>query len=255
MATTQGSEHRVETVRDALSRSLPDSQLRLERLSFEPDDVLVIEGEAANLAAKKRALRIAAIASGAPALADRLHVSPGLPAEDGEIRAHLSELFALDPRFTDVALYEDRAATPLSEKLVPVAGAAPGASSRISIEVRDGVVTLDGAVPSLTRKRTAGAVAWRAAGVRDVINGLAVEPPEEDGPDQIEEAVREALDGNPLFDDAQVRVGVFGDNVRLTGLVHSPEARQAAEDEAWRVLGVDEVINEIAVEPSGGPPH
>ena len=80
-----------------------------------------------------------------------------------------------------------------------------------------------------------------------MINGLAVEPPEDDGPDQVEEAIREALDGNPLFDDTQIKVGVFGDHVRLTGLVHSDTARQVAEAEAWRIQGVDEVINEIEV--------
>jgi len=44
-------------------------------------------------------------------------------------------------------------------------------------------------------------------------------------------------------------VGVFADCVRLTGLVHSREAREEAEACAWRVLGVDEVINEIEIAP------
>jgi osmotically-inducible protein OsmY len=115
------------------------------------------------------------------------------------------------------------------------------------VEVNHGVVTLDGAVPSLVRKRLAGAIAWRVAGVRDVVNGLAVEPSEEDGPDELEEAIRAVLDGHPLFDDAQIKAGVFGDVVRLTGLVHSPDARRAAEESVWTVQGVDEVINEIEI--------
>lgn len=245
----EGGPRRLETVRSALARTLAAEQLDIARLAFEPDGVLLIEGEAASIPVKKRALRVAAITSGAYGLVDRLHVRPTTTVQDGEIRAHLAQHFALDPRFADVALFEDRDPSPLRENLAAVAGASTAPAGRITIEVRDGIVTLDGAMPSLVRKRLAGVIAWGAPGVRDVINALAVEPPEEDSPLQLEEAVREAFEADPLFDDTQVRVGVFGDSVRLTGLVHSDAARQAAEDDAWRVLGVDEVINEIAVEP------
>jgi osmotically-inducible protein OsmY len=82
-----------------------------------------------------------------------------------------------------------------------------------------------------------------------VINGIAVEPREEDAPILIEEAVRIALDKDPFVDASQVRVGVRQRTVRLTGSVHSPEARDAAEWDAWYVFGVDNVINEIEVMP------
>ncbi|MFN4175711.1 BON domain-containing protein [Phenylobacterium sp.] len=221
---------RLEITRNGLRKALAAHALRLDRLAFEPDGALVVEGEAESVAAKKRALRLAAILSNAPGIADRLHVRPGGAATDDQIRDHLLDLYTLDPRFAGL---EAR----------PGDGGARG----IGVSVQDGVVTLNGETTGLVSKRLAGVIAWRASGVRDVINGLAVEPPEEDGPDQLEEAVREALDGHPLFDDTQVKVGVFGDAVRLTGLVHTEDARRAAEEEAWRVLGVDEVINEIAV--------
>lgn len=218
---------RIEITRATLRRAVPPADLRLDRLAFEPDGVLVVEGEARTVAAKKKTLRLAAIASNAPGLIDRLHVRPALPMSDDEIRDRVLELLRLDPRFSDLAVV-------------------PGApDSGLGVAVQDGVVTLDGAVPSLVRKRLAGAIAWRVAGVRDVVDGLAVEPPEEDGPDELEEAVRAALDGHPLFDDTQVKVGVCGDAVRLTGKVRSKDARDAAEEEAWRILGVDDVINEI----------
>ena len=41
------------------------------------------------------------------------------------------------------------------------------------------------------------------AGCRDVVNGIIVDPPEEDAPIQIEEAVRIALDKDPLVDASQ----------------------------------------------------
>jgi osmotically-inducible protein OsmY len=235
----------VAAVRAALGRSLAAGQLRLDALALAPDGALVIEGETQTLAAKKRALRIAAIAGGAAGLVDRLHVRRPSVMTDGENRTAVGERLALDPRFQDLSIEEDRDPRPLAEAYRPVVAPPAEARGRIGISVDDGVVTLDGRVPGLVRKRLAGAIAWRVAGVRDVVNGLAVEPPEQDGPDQLEEAIREVLDGHPLFDDAQVKVGVFGDVVRLTGLVHSPEARQAAEDAVWTVLGVDEVVNEI----------
>jgi osmotically-inducible protein OsmY len=66
---------------------------------------------------------------------------------------------------------------------------------------------------------------------------------------QLEEAVRESLDGDPLFDDTQINVGVFGDAVRHSGLVHSQAAREAARRTLARPR-VDEVINEIEIRPS-----
>ncbi|HEX5380052.1 MAG TPA: BON domain-containing protein [Phenylobacterium sp.] len=238
---------RVDGVRAALRRSFAARELRIDRLAFERDRAFLIEGEVASLAAKKRALRIAAIASDARGLVDRLHVKAAAPMTDGEIRVRVAQLFALDPRFQDLAIEQDRNPSPLAEDRAPVTVAPANPPGRVVVEVLDGVVTLDGSAPSLVRKRLAGAIPWRVAGVRDVINGLAVEPPEDDGPDQVEEAIREALDGNPLFDDTQIKVGVFGDYVRLTGLVHSHAARQVAEAETWRIQGVDEVINEIEV--------
>jgi osmotically-inducible protein OsmY len=130
-----------------------------------------------------------------------------------------------------------------------VSGAGAQAHGRLDIEVEQGVVTLNGSAPSLVRKRLAGAMAWRVAGVRDVVNGLEVRPVEEDNPDQIEEAVRVVLERNASLDASQIKVGVRGAMVRLTGLVHTDVARAAAEVDAWAVFGVDDVINEIEVRP------
>jgi len=85
-------------------------------------------------------------------------------------------------------------------------------------------------------------------GSRDVVNGIAVDPPEEDSPDLIEEAVRVALDKDPFVDAEQVRAGVRNRTVRLTGVLPR-DARDAAEWDAWYVFGVDDVINEIKVSP------
>jgi len=48
-------------------------------------------------------------------------------------------------------------------------------------------------------------------------------------------------------DAAQVRVGVRGRVVRLTGWTKTEVMRAAAEADAWFVFGVDDVVNEIEV--------
>jgi osmotically-inducible protein OsmY len=115
--------------------------------------------------------------------------------------------------------------------------------------VQDGVVTLTGGVPGLTSKRLAGAIAWWVPGVRDVVNGIAVDPPEDDGPDVIVEAVRVVLEKDPFVNASQVRVSALGTTVRLFGLVPSESEKDAAERDAWCIFAVDKVINEIQVRP------
>jgi osmotically-inducible protein OsmY len=218
-------------------------------MAIENGRILFLQGSVATLAQKKLALLRAAAVPGVAGLADHVHVTPATPATDRHIRAQLREMFAQDPDFSDLALREDVAPGVLATRFEPVAGAAEPGARRLDIEVEDGIVTLDGLVPSLVRKRLAGAMAWWIPGIRDVINGIAVDPAEEDGPDQIEEAVRVVLDRNPAVDAAQIRVGVRGRVVRLTGLVRSAAARDIAESDAWATFGVDDVVNKIAVRP------
>ena len=222
-------------------------RFKLDRIAIESGGALVLEGNVASLMEKKLSLLRVAAVPGVSALVDRVHVTPVTPTGDRHIRAQLREMFAEDSDFSDLEVREDVAAVILATEFKPVSGSRADARGRLDLEVEDGVVVLNGAVPSLVRKRLAGAMAWWIPGVRDVINGLVVEPPEEDGPDQIEEAVRVVLNRDTAIDAAQIKVGVRAKVVRLTGLVRSEIARQKAESDAWAVFGVDDVINDIAV--------
>lgn len=217
----------------------------LNRVEMEADGALLLEGEVAGLARKKLALLRAAAVPGVTELVDRVHVAAEAPAH--HLRSQLAGMYAREAAFTGFEVREDIASGPVETEFESVEGASGGGEGRIDIEVNEGVVTLNGSAPSLVHKRLAGVMAWRASGVRDVINGIAVDPPEEDGPDQIEEAVRVALDGNPLVDSSQIKVGVRGHIVRLTGMASSANARELAEADAWAILGVDDVMNEIEV--------
>jgi osmotically-inducible protein OsmY len=119
----------------------------------------------------------------------------------------------------------------------------------VVVAVSDGVVTLNGRVRGLDEKRLAGVLAWWVPGSRDVVNGIAVEPPEDDSDDAIAEAVRLVLEKDPFVNAGQIRVGVRRSVVLLQGLVPSESERNMVEYDAWYVFGVDRVVNEIQVRP------
>jgi osmotically-inducible protein OsmY len=204
----------------------------------------VLGGEVESVKAKKLALEHVAALPGIAGIADRLHVKPATHMSDKEIRVHMRDMLMEEASFKDLELGELEDG---ERKLVQ--GVPADARGSIDFEVRDGIVTLNGRVPTLITKRLAGVMAWWLPGVRDVINGIAVEPPEDDGPDMIAEAVRVVLEKDPFVDAGQVRVGVRNTVVRLDGLVPTGTEREAAERDAWCVFGVDNVINEIEVRP------
>jgi hypothetical protein len=209
---------------------------------IDADGTATIEAEVDNVAVKRLVLERLAATKGVSAVVDRLRVMPAEPMSDDGILDHLRKAFYGEPSFYELQLKEREGRT-----LRPVRDAFETARGVIETEVKDGVIVLNGRVPSLTAKRLAGVLAWWVPGARDVVNGIAVEPPEEDAPIAIEEAVRIALDKDPFVDASQIRVGVRHRTVRLTGAVHSPQARDAAERDAWYVFGVDDVVNELEV--------
>ena len=211
-----------------------------EALTIDADGVATIESEVPTIAIKRLALERLAGVPGIGGIVDRLRVKPASPMSDDGILDHLRKAYYQEPAFQQFAIEAREKGKP---KLVRAG--LPGARGEIDIEVEHGVVTLNDSLPSLAAKRLAGVLAWWVPGVRDVVNGITVDPPEDDAPIQVEEAVRVALDKDPLFDASQIRTGVRGRTVRLTGWVQSAAAREAAEWDAWYVFGVDDVINEI----------
>ena len=231
-------------VLDAVRRRLDGAQRvdvsrRKIALSFDRG-VLTMEGELADVGAKKIALERAAAVPGVDHIVDRLRVAPARTMSDAEIRDHVRDLLLDEPELQPIAR-----ATPAStsgEALRPdiVLGT-------IGLSAHDGVVTLDGTVPSLAQKRLAGVLAWWVPGVRDVVNGLEVVPPEDDDDGEISDAVRLALEKDPLVDSSEVSVSTRAAVVTLRGVVLCDVEREAAERDAWCVFGVDGVRNDIEV--------
>ena len=210
-------------------------------LEIADDGTATIDAEVKNVATKRLALERLASTPGITAIIDRLRVTPAQAKSDDGILDDLRKAFYDEPSFRSLALkeHENGMIKLVRDAVEPVGG-------EIELEVHDGVVILNGQVPSLASKRLAGVLAWWVPGSRDVVNGIAVEPQEEDAPIRMEEAVRIALEKDPLVNAEQVRVGVRNRTVRLTGTLPR-DAREAAESDAWYVFGVDDVINDIEI--------
>lgn len=228
-------------VRDALGRERHTKPKAHQiELAFADGD-LVMEGEVPSIAAKKLSLEAAAAVRGVDHIIDRLRVTPAERMEDGRIRDLVRDVLLQEPALADCALQEW-----IKGKREAVRSPATPRGA-IEIRVEDGVVTLAGEVPGLSRKRLAGVLAWWVPGSRDVVNGIGVTPPEDDSDDQIAEAVTLVLEKDPLVNASQIRVGVRRSVVTLGGIVATDAERDMAEFDAWYVFGVDKVVDRIEV--------
>lgn len=130
----------------------------------------------------------------------------------------------------------------------------------ISVSVEDGKVTLSGIVGSAAEKRQARYVSW-VAGVSAVEDSeLEVERWARDeklrgdkfaikSPNEISDAITDALLYDPRVASFNVDVEVLGSTVTLRGDVDSLQAKQAAESVAQHAVGVTRVSNRIKVKP------
>lgn len=222
----------------------------LDVVDLATDGTRTLAGEVESVARKKLALLCAAAPEGVGCIVDRLRVRAAEPMSDAGRRGRLRTYLAREPAFQGFALREATTSGP-DPDFAPVAGDVTDPCGRIDHEVRDGVVILNGEVRGLVSKRLAGVMAWWIPGVRDVVNGIEPAPPEEDAPIPIEAAVRVVLDRDPFLDAAQIGVGVRARTVRLTGAVASTAERETAEEDAWRVFGVEDAVNRIVAAPCG----
>jgi osmotically-inducible protein OsmY len=71
------------------------------------------------------------------------------------------------------------------------------------------------------------------------VNGLEVDPPEEDNDDEVRDAVRLVLEKDPFVNASQIKVSCRNFEVTLEGLVPKPLERAMAEAAAWYVFRVE----------------
>lgn len=201
---------------------------------------LVIEGEVDDIAAKKLALELAG--EFAPNTEDRLRLTPASPVADGALRDAVIVAMTEEPTLKNCTIR-----VWIKGKEETVRDTQPESGGAIHVFIEDGIVTLEGQVLSLSHKRLAGVLAWWAPGCRDVVNRLAVVPPEEDSDAEISDAVRLVLEKDPLLPADQISVKTEDRVVTLEGLVFREQERKQADADTWYVHRVRNVINHIEV--------
>jgi osmotically-inducible protein OsmY len=234
-----------EVIRQVLAALERDRQIDLHRhpvqLSYD-EGILTLEGDAGSIAAKKLALEAAAAVPGVSGIVDRLGVAPAAAMGDGEIRDHACDALIQESSFNG---YGVRGLA--RDDWETVRQPSPDAPGNIDLEVVDGTVILNGRVRSLSHKRLAGVLVWWVPGSRDVVNGLEVDPPEEDNDDEVRDAVRLILEKDPFVNASQIRISCRNFQVTLEGIVAKPLEREMAEADAWYVFRVEKVFNLLQV--------
>jgi osmotically-inducible protein OsmY len=206
------------------------------------DGVVVLEGEVADVAAKKLVLELAASVQGVDGIVDRLRVTPGEPRGDGAIRDSLARMLLEQPEFRNCTV---RSHT--NERNETLRSAREDSVGEIVISVSDGVIVLEGHVISQSHRRFAGVLAWWTPGRRDVVNSLEVRPEYEDRDDEITEVLELVLEADRLVDRSQIRMSCRDRIVILEGSVPTEQQKSRAELDAWALYGVERVVNRLQV--------
>ena len=123
----------------------------------------------------------------------------------------------------------------------------PISHDRIKVIVKDGWMTLEGAVEWQYQKTTAENVVRRVKGVKGVTNVIAVKPKME--PSELKRKIMEAFKRNAEVDANRITVEASGSEVILKGTVRSWIEREEAERVAWSAPGITKVEDLIVVWP------
>jgi osmotically-inducible protein OsmY len=235
----------LKSVRAMLER---EPRINLHRwpvhLDLTDDKVVILEGDVGNIAAKKLALEIAGATPEVRGVVDRLHVAPAEPMGDGAILDALTASLREARELKNCTLRVMKKGQTLTVQEIRD----DNASGDMLVSVKDGVVTLDGWVISLSHKRMAGVLAWWVPGCRDVVDALEVQPPEQDNDDEVSDALSLVLELDPMIPHPeQIRVRTQNYVVTLEGLVSTQAEKDRAEQDAWCLFAVDKVINQLAV--------
>jgi osmotically-inducible protein OsmY len=121
----------------------------------------------------------------------------------------------------------------------------PYSSEKMKVVVKNGWITLEGAVEwNYARERAQNAVK-RVRGVMGVTNSIVLKPTV--APHEIRRKIEDAFRRSAELDASRITVEANGSEVILRGTVKSWAERQEAERAAWAAPGVTRVDNRVAV--------
>jgi len=196
---------------------------------------VTLKGVVGSLAEKRRVRRVAMV-KGVSTIDDRLlfikkwaqgeerRTQKQVQKTDQEIKDVLNTAFLVDPRIS---------------------------LGHLTVEVQDGVVTLQGIVPHVKIKKEAEKVAKHTRGVLWVENFIKVRPREvvrAENNERIEEKVNRALRQNVYVNSHNINASVLNGKVYLAGTAHSNFEKEEAERTIGELNGVTEIENQIIVQ-------
>ena len=131
------------------------------------------------------------------------------------------------------------------EAVAAVKAELPFSSENIRLVVKEGWITLEGAVDWNYARRDAEKAVRRVRGVKGVSNSISVKP--KATPTEIRRRIEDALRRSAEVDASRITVEANGGEVILRGTVKSWAERADAERTAWSAPGVASVDNRITV--------
>jgi osmotically-inducible protein OsmY len=123
----------------------------------------------------------------------------------------------------------------------------PNSYGNIKVVVRDGWITLEGAMEWQYQRERAEAAVRRLQGVNGVINSIQVKPSA--SPIEVKRKIEEAFKRSAEIDANRIVVEAYDGEVILKGTVHTWFERKEAERAAWSAPGVTKVQDKISIQP------
>ena len=201
------------------------------------EKTISLSGEFPDIRAKRHAVHVAQLAAGGYDIIDQLSVTSAVH-EEGTLRSEVVRALTTEAVFSEMTL-----------RLLADEGTELLRQGRddayIDLHVTGGTVRISGRVGSLSHRRLAEVLCWWCLGCERVDNLLEVVPAESDNDAEVSDALRLAMEKDPLVHAEQISIQVHNGSVTLQGYVPSQEERRLAELDAWYTPGVYEVVNDV----------
>ncbi|KPK21566.1 MAG: hypothetical protein AMJ76_02345 [Dehalococcoidia bacterium SM23_28_1] len=123
----------------------------------------------------------------------------------------------------------------------------------LRVLVVEGVAYIDGHVGNYEVKKIITRLAASAPGLRKVVNRSRVVPDALVRDEALAERVRRCIQSHPLLRSDPISVRCGESVIELSGTVDRPSLRLHAEDAAWSVRGVRQVLNRLQVSHASVP--
>lgn len=202
------------------------------------EDAIRLEGTVEDIVALKKTLMLARSEAGQTPVVEDLHVQTSTDMKDDQLCDNIVKVLSSEPLFRDMQITSGNGgATPDSQP----------SNDWIQVSTSGSSVHLDGKVHSLSHRRLAEVTTWWIPGTSRVENRIQLSPPEQDTDEELQDAIRLALERDPSLDVAQIQFAVKDKSVVLNGYVESEVNRRIASRDCWTVPGVHAVDNRIQV--------